>query len=515
MRAFVQKPNTADQAVAARSTKTGRAHPGQNREAKTFARVQRSIGTRAVQRLFHVDADAPDPVQHSLHTAGFAHDLSRVPLQRKTPDGSQPAPRISTPGEAHEREADRIAGQVMRMPDPQRRSPCSCGVCPGCRAEQSNRERNGSPLPGDVRAFFEPRLGRELGAVRIHTGSHANAAARAVNAAAYTVGRDIVFSDGAYAPHTGSGRRLLAHELTHVLQQQRRGVGNTGDGVIHRQPPDYTPGPPDELPLPTRCSIVFGGDKFGPKLKCEGIPGIGSTPEIPLDPRKIPPYIKDKLGNIGPKKPSGSAPGSDGPIPSSPPGEIVLPADVVKKICKDFPLICQPQPDKQEPTLGPSVPFRWLHVQFSQKRPQSGQSLADSLAADRSAIDVAIAALKSDFLVTAILIGNASSEGKTADNQGLSDRRVALVYKEFQDAKVSLQVMSTASNTEDTAGCQQLGFGRWSCGEAKANQDKTDPKDRSVTIVLYRRLIFRPLSLPRALGTPGAGSYYKPMFGPF
>jgi hypothetical protein len=78
-------------------------------------------------------------------------------------------------------------------------------------------------LPDSVRAFFEPRFGHDFSQVRIHADSRAAASAAGVNALAYTVGRDIVLAPGAYAPETTPGRRLLAHELTHTIQQGARG----------------------------------------------------------------------------------------------------------------------------------------------------------------------------------------------------------------------------------------------------------------------------------------------------
>jgi hypothetical protein len=81
------------------------------------------------------------------------------------------------------------------------------------------------PVPQPVRALFESRFGHDLGGVRVHTGRHAAESARALGARAYTTGADIVFGAGEYAPQTQEGQRLLAHELTHVVQQrQRRGV---------------------------------------------------------------------------------------------------------------------------------------------------------------------------------------------------------------------------------------------------------------------------------------------------
>jgi hypothetical protein len=77
----------------------------------------------------------------------------------------------------------------------------------------------GQPLDRGTRAFMEPRFGRDLGGVRIHTGAKAAQSADAVNAAAYTVGRDIVFGHGGYSPGARSQQELMAHELTHVVQQ--------------------------------------------------------------------------------------------------------------------------------------------------------------------------------------------------------------------------------------------------------------------------------------------------------
>ncbi|MCI0337073.1 MAG: DUF4157 domain-containing protein [Acidobacteria bacterium] len=78
---------------------------------------------------------------------------------------------------------------------------------------------SGQPLSQPVRAYLEPRFGYDFSEVRVHTDSRAAESARKVNAQAYTVGRDIVFGARQYDPETDQGRRLLAHELTHTLQQ--------------------------------------------------------------------------------------------------------------------------------------------------------------------------------------------------------------------------------------------------------------------------------------------------------
>lgn len=85
----------------------------------------------------------------------------------------------------------------------------------------------GQPLEAGVRGAMESRFGHDFSDVRVHTGSRASESARAVQAHAYTVGSDIVFQGGSYAPGTSDGQRMLAHELTHVVQQRSGPVDGT------------------------------------------------------------------------------------------------------------------------------------------------------------------------------------------------------------------------------------------------------------------------------------------------
>src|SRR5919201_1594119 len=85
----------------------------------------------------------------------------------------------------------------------------------------------GSPLDRDTRGFMESRLGADFGDVRIHTDSKASESAKSVQAHAYTVGNDVVFQSGKYEPESDPGRRMLAHELTHVVQQRSGPVAGT------------------------------------------------------------------------------------------------------------------------------------------------------------------------------------------------------------------------------------------------------------------------------------------------
>jgi hypothetical protein len=89
---------------------------------------------------------------------------------------------------------------------------------------------SGQPLPDKDRNFFESRFGHDFSRVRVHTNPRAAELAQAINARAFTIGRDMVFAATQYAPHSQAGRRLIAHELTHVVQQsqsqrsQRHGI---------------------------------------------------------------------------------------------------------------------------------------------------------------------------------------------------------------------------------------------------------------------------------------------------
>jgi hypothetical protein len=188
---------------------------------------------------------------------------SELAPSTKAKAASKSAPsglRIGEPNDAFEREADRVADEVMTggTPKPewslskmsigaplQRKCACggsggSGGECEECKKKEMTLQRRaanqpepatvppivhevlrspGQSLDSATRAFFEPCFGHDFSKVRVHADAEAAESARAVNAVAYTVGRDLVFGSGQYQPNTGSGKQLLAHELTHVIQQ--------------------------------------------------------------------------------------------------------------------------------------------------------------------------------------------------------------------------------------------------------------------------------------------------------
>ncbi len=151
----------------------------------------------------------------------------------------QPKLAVSQPGDEYEQEADQVADMVMSMPaSPVNQAERNLGAealqtMPSLsrsaedvseidddlenRLSQSRGE--GSPLPDDVRTFLEPRLGYDFSQVRVHAGSGAAHLNRALAAQAFTHGSNIYFGDGKYDPGSVAGKHLLAHELTHVVQQ--------------------------------------------------------------------------------------------------------------------------------------------------------------------------------------------------------------------------------------------------------------------------------------------------------
>jgi hypothetical protein len=248
MRAFAQKPKTTQQTTSAKSTIPSRAHFGQSNEVNSIFRLQRTIGNQAVLRRLQTHAEEPDARLTGASSPRFSHDFSQISVHATSPGHIQAKLTVSAPGDSYEQEADRISEQMMGMPEPQLQSACVCGGgCPECCAEQPDQvpERlqtkraqasdmgqiaappivhevlrsPGQPLDPATRIFMEPRFGCDFSHVRVHTDARAAESARVVNAQAYTVGRDVVFGAGQYAPLTPIEKSLLAHELTHVVQQ--------------------------------------------------------------------------------------------------------------------------------------------------------------------------------------------------------------------------------------------------------------------------------------------------------
>jgi len=177
------------------------------------------------------------------------------------PGGVQAKLTVSQPDDPFEQEADRVADRVMRM---EASSVTVQRKCVGCEGEEEQLQRKetvseavettpsmaqdsltsaGAPLDSTTRTYMEQRFGHDFDNVRVHTGGQADAAARQINSLAFTLGNDVVFREGQYAPQSNEGRRLLAHELTHVVQQS----AGSATAAIQRQ--EATAATPASMPL--------------------------------------------------------------------------------------------------------------------------------------------------------------------------------------------------------------------------------------------------------------------------
>ena len=215
---------------------------------------------------------------------------SRALLSGLAPEARRPRPAIQTkleigaPNDRGEQEAERVADRVMRMPDPsigtrsaslavqrlcaeceeeaqrqpvedeeevrmKRASGATPEIAPGLQTRISALCSGGQPLSPALRGFFEPRFGHDFGQVHLHQGRQASEAARALGARAYTLGQDVVFGQGEYRPESDQGRRLIAHELTHVVQQTgafRPFVQRQGPEALSTTEGQLLPAPPPQ-----------------------------------------------------------------------------------------------------------------------------------------------------------------------------------------------------------------------------------------------------------------------------
>lgn len=186
--------------------------------------MQQTVGNQAVQRLIKHEASAglEEPVKSREAEGRGRSSEQSVILQKKL--------AMNLPGDACEQEADRMAEKALSAPahtvatGAQFSIQRLAGSSKGEKAPASMDRLlagPGRPLEPDLREEMEAHFGYDLSQVRVHTGAAAEQSARDVNAIAYTAGSNIVFGVGRFAPSTPEGRRLLAHELTHVIQQSK------------------------------------------------------------------------------------------------------------------------------------------------------------------------------------------------------------------------------------------------------------------------------------------------------
>ena len=275
----VAKPHTkaADSSTSnlARQRSTLVAHRPGHSSAEQALFLQRTIGNQATQRYLTnrlSNSTAKEIEQHESEVSRVSRkapssswDFSKIPVfasdrvdraQARSPHTALPLlgsiqPKLAM-GQANdplEHEADRVADQIVRMPDSElsaaptltqlsrkREAPAGERVAGTHGAPTSTvhdvLRATGQPLDGAIRAYFEPRFSHDFSRVRVHTDTKAADSASALGAAAYTVGNNIVFGPGRYAPTSSAGRHLLAHELAHTVQQAGSGPALQLDDAI-------------------------------------------------------------------------------------------------------------------------------------------------------------------------------------------------------------------------------------------------------------------------------------------
>lgn len=235
------------------------------KRAKVKARKIRVKKANSVSRIRKSDYSDPfsSPIDQILSLQGT---IGNQRLQKFfKSDVIQAKLRIGQPGDIYEQEADRVAEQMIRMPEAQvqrhseeenvekesiqtrslltersmlqkqkegkkideeifqpKKSPNGTReVAPNLENCLNALKGGGQYMPDSIRAFFEPYIGYNFSHVRLHTDSRAAEVAKSLNAEALTTGRDIIFSASQYLPETSKGKKLLAHELTHVVQQSK------------------------------------------------------------------------------------------------------------------------------------------------------------------------------------------------------------------------------------------------------------------------------------------------------
>lgn len=155
----------------------------------------------------------------------------------------QPESKENPPGDRYEQEAEEVADRIVRTTAPKlERKPSHRGPMSVPSVVHEVLRSPGRPLEPDTHAFMAARLGHDFDAIRLHTDPAAARSAAAVGARAYTVGQNLVFGAGEYAPTTEPGRRLLAHELTHSVQQRGMPVSMQCASTSDRDNAGDTPG---------------------------------------------------------------------------------------------------------------------------------------------------------------------------------------------------------------------------------------------------------------------------------
>lgn len=414
----------------------------------------------------------------------------------------QPKLRIGAANDRYEQEADRMADQVTRMPEgeaatsgfPYSGVPSTDTVqrnCAGCQQNledsdtllarhlpgraafgSSNRgsgigslQGAGQPLPESSRSYFEPRFGHDFSRVRIHTDRRAASLAESIGARGFTLGQDVVFGEGQYQPDSKEGRRLIAHELTHTIQQgrepdaaglsrvdgdriqkddddekrrRRSGSGwrfQFGVGPMRAPSPsgpaaDFFP-PTEQLPLPGFLLNRGLGFQYSEGQFDFGVfPNLGGNTEF-YGTRDIPRLLN---------------PGASRQSPSTPQSPIPIPGQQTPPISPNLTIPSAPVQTPEPETGGtPIVPLRGLRERNLDHFELNQSTLPTNAAAELDSM-----ALWIRFARPAIVwvTGHTDISGGEQHNQQLSEDRAASVRQALIDRGVDASIIETSGEGE-------------------------------------------------------------------
>jgi len=279
MRTIAERTKAAQPARSPEVTVTARLHSGHHHGWNSHCHVQPTIGYQAEEPQAQNNGIERDTALTGAVSFGTGCDFGRVPVIPNNTGPIQRKQAVSKIGGKYEQRADRLADQVMRAPEPQ----VNWKGCPspGCKEMETEEGKliqtksagggeigapadhpqiqsvlasPGQPLDATARSSMETRFGQDFSGVRVHTDSQAAESAWAVGARAYTVGNDVVFAPGQFSPDTSSGKRLLAHELTHTIQQK-----GLHQKRIQKADFDVDGLPPNAASFPRRIFFTRGG----------------------------------------------------------------------------------------------------------------------------------------------------------------------------------------------------------------------------------------------------------------
>lgn len=244
--------------------------------------------------------DFPQPISSSIEQIlFFQRTIGNQVVERLFKSGAiQAMLKISQPNDKYEQEADRVAEQVMRVSEPQPRGRINVSQkvqIPSVNSERSTSDQTasstvpsivhevlqspGKPLDLDTRAFMEPRFEYDFSSVRVHTDAKAADSAQMINALAYTVGQHVVFASGQLKEQTLPGRRIIAHELTHVVQQDTVAKTSKSLSISQKSPRSEHEAQTANASIEADNMLNPIHERISPTLQKSEVPKEQATPE--------------------------------------------------------------------------------------------------------------------------------------------------------------------------------------------------------------------------------------------